>query len=230
MRISSFLAPSLCPCCGIGLIQERAAVCPSCWRELETFALAAKDRCPICFQKAPLAACQAGRCQDRRLFFDCHISLYALRHKWRSLLHAWKFENERRLYRAFLPALRRLIPQLQAMKLDRIGYIHSGPHLRQVRNYHPCQDLASALGEMLELPSGADIGKLKKLKQSSRGLTDRFLAVHGALTLKTNCIAPGSSYLLVEDVFTTGATANEAARLLKRSGARYVAIVSTLQA
>ncbi len=225
----SFLAPSCCPCCGVGLIGEEA-VCPSCSRQLEAFALTTEGRCSICFQPAPATPCKQGRCGDRKLFFDRHISLYALKQKWCPLLHAWKFGNERRLYRAFLPALRSRLPLLKAMKLDRIGYIHSGPYLRQVRNYHPCHDLASLLGKMLNLPSGADIHKLKKEKQSGRSLTDRFFALHGSLRLDLRSIVSASSYLLVEDVFTTGATANEAARLLKQAGVSNVIIISVLQA
>lgn len=71
------------------------------------------------------------------------------------------------------------------------------------------------------------IRKKRKRKQSSLHRTDRFLHVHNSLELrKTYADIKGESILLIEDVFTTGATANEAARMLKWNGAREVILLS----
>ena len=51
---------------------------------------------------------------------------------------------------------------------------------------------------------------------------ERAINVYGAFKLRHSAKVTGRSFLLLDDVLTTGATANEAARLLKASGAKRV--------
>jgi ComF family protein len=48
--------------------------------------------------------------------------------------------------------------------------------------------------------------------------------VHGAFGASRHRNLPGARVLLVDDILTTGATASEAARMLKQAGAAYVAV------
>lgn len=51
---------------------------------------------------------------------------------------------------------------------------------------------------------------------------ERAINIYGVFKIQTPKKVAGRSFLLVDDVFTTGATANEAARVLKLHGARRV--------
>jgi predicted amidophosphoribosyltransferase len=55
-------------------------------------------------------------------------------------------------------------------------------------------------------------------------LHERFRNVRGALGVRTGYDVRGAHILVVDDIMTTGATASEAARVLKRAGARRVTI------
>ncbi|MCB1322963.1 MAG: hypothetical protein KDK34_22090, partial [Leptospiraceae bacterium] len=54
----------------------------------------------------------------------------------------------------------------------------------------------------------------------------RFFAVHDKIAL--NGSSGGAVQILLEDLWTTGATANEAARVLKKNGVRKVIVLSLL--
>jgi predicted amidophosphoribosyltransferase len=58
--------------------------------------------------------------------------------------------------------------------------------------------------------------------------TARQANVRGRFRLARGCAVEGACLLLVDDVMTTGATASECARVLKRAGARevHVAVIA----
>ncbi len=132
---------------------------------------------------------------------------------------------------------------------ERIVYIDSGRALYSIRNYQPCKDLARGFIKLLHQDSVRTGGetdieaarragfqlkpealvrkKRKKKKQSALHRTDRFVQIHDSLELGgRNVHIAGQHILLIEDVFTTGATANEAARMLKLAGAGKVSLIS----
>ncbi len=67
--------------------------------------------------------------------------------------------------------------------------------------------------------------------QTSLSQCERAINIYGSFKLKRPGKVRGRSFLLLDDVLTTGATANEAARLLKLHGARrvdFLALARTL--
>lgn len=143
------------------------------------------------------------------------------------VLHRWKFENGRALYRLFRPRLEAVLDSMKEMP-DRILHIVSGRSGYDVRSYRPCGDLAAVVARKLMRPCGGDVEKSGSGRQSNREYVDRFVKIRGSFSVVHRPEHPQMSYLLVEDVFTTGATCNEIARELKRSGAARVVVLSML--
>ncbi|MBX7057035.1 MAG: hypothetical protein K1X75_03140 [Leptospirales bacterium] len=143
-------------------------------------------------------------------------------------MHRWKFDNDRGAWRAFQPGLQTIQARLGKLRFDRIGWIESGRAGWQKRAYQPCADPARFLAQALGLPCGGDLCKRSGGRQSSRNFGDRFLALRGTLDCKGRQLQDCRRYLLLEDVFTTGATANAAAAALKKNGVLTVTILSLL--
>lgn len=97
------------------------------------------------------------------------------------------------------------------------------------RGYNQAELLARAIGEIIHVPVRTDI--LTRVKatapQKHMSVCEREANLKGAF-----CVSPleageayGSSIMLVDDVFTSGSTVNECARVLKKAGVRKVDVV-----
>ena len=235
--ITKFLIPAYCPCCGVGMIDESLGSCPICRKKLESALLSSEKRCKLCF--SPLKE-QAGQncepqeyfCQGRQIFFDQHISLYQFTKDWSKLIHSWKFIGNRYLYQSFLSLLRQRAQELCSWwKIGRLGYIDSGSRKLDLRAFQPCHDLSLFLSKLWRIPWGKDLVKVRSKQQSKNSYAERFFSIHNALALSSSFPkAPPINYLLIEDVYTSGATVNEAARILKKAGVSKVYVLSMLKA
>lgn len=152
-------------------------------------------------------------------------ALFPLDEAGRELMHRWKFENERQLFRSFAEPV---VSAVMGMSVDALGIISAGRGARFSRSYEPLADLARAVAGEVGVPARVLLKKARRNKQSAARYQERFFHINGSLSL-TECFSSGKDYLLLEDVFTTGATANEAARLLKAAGARGVHILALFQ-
>lgn len=220
-----FLAPGRCPVCEYESPARASPVCSSCTSALDASALRAAGRCRRCFH----VLASGGRCEfchGRAVFFDEHRSLFSLSPEWRRVVHRWKYDQERALFHAFLPALARLVGALDSPADDPWSVVHidSGREGYARRSFQPCQDLSREIGRWTGMPYGAALRKTSN-RQSSNTRLGRFFRVQGSL--RQTRPVPGR-VLLIEDVFTTGATANEAARILKKNGANFVLVISLL--
>ncbi len=98
---------------------------------------------------------------------------------------------------------------------------------RRNRGYHPAEALARELGARWDVPVLALLSRAGGgARQRGLTLSERRANVRGAF-LATR--AP-PAVVLVDDVYTTGATANAAASALRRAGARRVEVVTFARA
>jgi ComF family protein len=110
--------------------------------------------------------------------------------------------------------------RLRALNLDAIVPVPLHWRRRLVRGYNQSAAVAHGIGSRLGLPCRYRwLRRVRATKsQKTLGLTQRRENVKGAFF--ANRRLDGLHVLLVDDVMTTGATAAEAARALRRAGAR----------
>jgi ComF family protein len=96
---------------------------------------------------------------------------------------------------------------------------------RLVRGWDHARALAGAIARELRLPVGNELVRLRNTPQQARLPRSRRIEnVRGAFAVRKGDGLVGASILLVDDVTTTGATANEAARTLLQAGAARVTL------
>lgn len=90
------------------------------------------------------------------------------------------------------------------------------------RGYDHTRLLARQLSRLLGLPYATALARLGQSRQVGTKRTERISQLAGAFYVKNAGLIKGAHILLVDDVVTTGATLEEAARTLKRAGAKTV--------
>jgi competence protein ComFC len=213
-----FLFPQYCTTCGR---ESKEALCLRCWKNFKKyFILNQKNRCPKCSHQLKNDTCLF--CNSRHLFFDQLIALYEYNSSTKTLLLDWKYSNNANVYRIFLKDVLKIVKTIQP---DRMGYISSSKFGKKYRSYDVLEKLLKEIHKSTQIPYGKDIRKIKKNKQSKGKQAERFFNVLFSLGLTIE-FHPINKYLLIEDTTTTGATINEAARLLKEAGVKEVIVLS----
>ena len=139
----------------------------------------------------------------------------------RPLLRAWK---ERGLRRASSLAAEVVAGRLAAPQADVVTFVPPNA-LRQLgRGHHPAVELAACLGTRWGISSGALLDRRgARRRQTGLGRAERGLNAAGAFTAVA---AVPARVVLVDDVYTTGATVSAAAAALKNAGAATVDVVT----
>jgi ComF family protein len=97
--------------------------------------------------------------------------------------------------------------------------LHRAKH--RERGYNQSESIARGMQEVMDLPLRKDILHRTRFTQSQTELdaAERKVNVDGAFTVRNTLNVQGRSFLLVDDVITTGATIEACAVVLKTHGA-----------
>src|SRR5262249_35136934 len=185
--------------CPSALASASGLVCPRCAASVGPFTALANG-CSIC--------------RDEPFSFERVLRLGAYEGLLReAVLRMKHFTGE-----AVAEALAELWAETASQKLHETGASLIVPvplfwRRRWVRGYNQSESLARALAKQLRLPSGSHL--LRRTRntpsQTQQSASKRRENVRGAFTAKPGPELTGKTVLLVDDVMTTGSTANEAA-------------------
>lgn len=227
------LFPPACICCGQGLGLPAPAVllCEGCAEGLPLFTGPGCQRCG-----GPTPAGPSGRCplcHRRPLRFHGAVVAGAYEGELRRLVLAAKRANGV----AEAITLAELLWRGRAEELRQVGADLVTPvpmHWRRrwLRGSNVPHLLARSLSRRLGVPFGPVVRKLRATPpQVGLPRERRTREVRGAMApaggyLLARPSLAGRCVLLVDDVLTTGATCNEAARVLRRAGAQRVVVAA----
>lgn len=169
------------------------------------------DECPLCLADPPS--------------FDGVSALWLYGGSTADLLHRYKYEH-RPHYAAGLGAL---LAELDLPGGDVVTYVPVHRSRRRSRTYDQALYLAQALGRKRGLPCERLLERKRATdRQVGRSRADRRLNVEGAFAVVGD--VAGRSIWLVDDVVTTGATAEACAQALVDAGAQRVELVCVARA
>ena len=224
----SLLFPPHCAQCRAAT-HARQHLCEACAEK------AAKIEAPFCrlcsqpFDGAIDGTFTCSNCEDRRFHFDCAVSRYRSDGVVRELVHRFKYD--RCLY------LRQTLAEWLAETLDdaRItahpfDYLVPVP-LHAARQRDREFNQAALLAELLAERHGETVlHALKRIRytttQTQLDREERRQNLRNAFRVRHPRRVAGSHLILVDDVFTTGSTVDECARVLKESGAASVRVIT----
>ena len=212
--VLELLLPQRCVVCGTRGVQ----LCETCVERLPRIVPPLCERCgtPTAW---PVSRCR--ECVGRRIAFTTARSAVHYDDAVRALVAGWKERALRRLVQSAAALVLEVVPPPAA---SMVTFVPADPDRGLRRGHHPPGQLAEELARSWELPVEGLLRRRRAAKRQ-RGLSraERRRNVAGAFVAKS---AVPSSVVLVDDVFTSGSTANAAASALRQAGARRVEVVT----
>ncbi|HSX21528.1 MAG TPA: double zinc ribbon domain-containing protein [Gaiellaceae bacterium] len=210
--------PQRCVVCGVG----GAQLCDACARALPALRPPLCERCgaPTVW---PVRRCR--ECSGRRLgFATARAAVPYEGDVWR-LVAAWKERGLRRLAEAAAAVVAERVPQPSA---ELVTFVPADSDRRLRRGHHPATRLAEALAERWQLPCEPLLVRTGgSTRQRGLSLVERRRNVVGAFRARDGTTG---DVLLVDDVYTSGATASAAASALRGAGAARVDVITFTRA
>jgi len=217
-RVLSLIYPYQCLICHRALpLSYHYPLCFSC--EEEIIFLERETLCEICGR--PLASGLCNECKQEKNSFDLLRSVAIYEGIWREIIHHYKYHGKFYLSTFLSQKLFQMYTQERA--LQESDFIIPVPeHFldRIKRGYHQTYLLAKFLGKKTgKSVITAFLRKPKRIpSQTGLPARKRKSNVRGAYQVKPGKKLRGRKVLLIDDVFTTGATINECAKQLKKNG------------
>ena len=225
-----FIYPSRCGVCGRELSREDAVICAGCWQTLSCIAAPFCPRCGL--PTSPLnLLCSA--CEVRDHVFSFARSYGPFDETFQKIIHLFKYSRKLSLSKplaALMGATVRGDARYSPMEALIPVPLHSVKC--RARGYNQSELLARDLSRITGLPllDKVLVRAINTQSQSKLNLSARVENVQDAFRIKGSRQIQDRRIVLVDDVLTTGATADACARTLLRAGAAQVSVVTIARA
>jgi len=213
MNISNLLFPPVCYACNIRIPDQALCLCSDCQTHLYR-------------RKGNLL----GNFELENVTFDTAIALYFYNYMMRQLIHIFKYSKKLVLGRYFSllaeDILKAEYPDFISADIA-VGVPMINVRLRE-RGFNQAAFLCEHIAKGLGMPDATKYitRKGSAIHQSLLNRTQRLANADTLYNLKKGACFTDKTVLLIDDVFTTGATANELSSFLKSCGAKKVYVMA----
>ena len=199
--------PALCAPCRDGLVRLVPPVCERCGAP------------------GPWPVRRCAECSGRRLAFTQARSAIVYDASARTLVRVWKEHGRRRLAADAAGLVTEVVARPE---VDLLTFVPGDPERALERGRIAPAALANALSVAWAIPAANLLRRTRSLeRQRGLGLAERRRNVRGSV------VAEGEiprRVCVLDDVYTSGATLNECASALRRTGARHVEVITLARA
>ena len=200
--ILQLLFPARCVLCRDVLKNEEKDLCSRCRTEAKTYL----------------------NTKTRVQFLDSFTAVWYYEDNVRASLLRYKFHGARGNAVSYGHLLAKKLQEEHPGDIDVLTWVPVSSLRRLHRGYDQAALLARSVGQVLEV---APVRTLKKIRHNPRqsGISDSALRrsnVRGVYTVTDPDLVRGKRVLILDDIFTTGATVGECARVLRQAGAKEV--------
>ena len=208
MNLLQIIYPPMCAICGAPSMQY---LCKKCERKLK---------------QIEIIACIDNN-ENQYVFFDEKMHGFMYDGIIRNLILQYKFGHKPYIYKTFKSFFEKNEKlYLLFKKYDIIVPVPISKKRYKNRGYNQSELLAKELARTFKLQFDDKV--LMKIKNNPRQSTlsqeDRIINTKGVYKINKNDKILNKKILLFDDVFTTGATCNECAKVLKEAGAKRVGV------
>ncbi|MBR5228588.1 MAG: ComF family protein [Firmicutes bacterium] len=172
-----------------------------------------------------------GECKNNERAFDSGITCFQYTDMERLLIKEFKYHGKSYMARNFAEMLQDKIHALyDTVPFDMVIPVPMFAAKEKKRGYNQAALLAGYTAERLDISFRGDVLlRVKNTAPMNRlGISDREKNLKDAFRLRygTEQLVCGRHILLVDDIYTTGATAQQCSKILKQAGASKVTVLS----
>lgn len=214
--------PTRCAICD----EQGMLLCSDCRRNLPYIDW--WSACPKC--GAPGGLIQCTECNETVLAraerssypFESCIQVTTLNEHARQVVLTYKDGGEQRLAQTMAALMAYVLPPSWKRTIDAVSFIPSSKQALQKRGFDHMHQLSWWFARYTELPHQSLFARPKKKDQRELTRKERFQNMTGSFQLLNPCSPLPAHVLLIDDVFTTGATLSAATDVLLEAGAESV--------
>ncbi|MBN2057295.1 MAG: ComF family protein [Candidatus Saganbacteria bacterium] len=191
-------------------------------------------RCEVCRKSNKAALCPA--CYKQIKFMKPHLGIHSVSvydGVLREAIHRFKFNGRKRLAEplgVLMVEYLSSMPSLDPAELDMIVPVPLHPRRLRERGFNQVELLGSVLGKYFGLPLSPVLHRVRDTRaQFDLPREERFKNIIGAFAVNNGQVA-GKRVILLDDIYTTGATLSECAKALSEAGANRVEVVTLSRA
>ena len=224
-HIVDFALPPRCPGCG-EIVAEPHRFCLACWTALTFLGDPCCVRCGLPFPYGAGEEASCGRCLADPPRFDRLRAAVAYGEVARKVALKLKYSGRPGVAGTLARFMARHIAPAEGAVLVPVPL-----HRWRIwsRGYNQAALIASALSGQCNVPAAQDVLRRVRATPPLKGMgrRERAEAVRGVfrVTEEGKALLRGRTAILIDDVFTSGATANACAKALKRAGAARVEVL-----
>lgn len=221
----SVFFPRHCPICD-GAILYGEKICDSCAKKLPYIKEPACKKCGKQLENERQEYC--GDCNRNVHYFVQGKAVFSYRGEMKLSMYRFKYSNKREYADFFAEEAAKQYGAWMAWRgVEVIVPVPMHAAKRRRRGYNQAEVFAKALGRETAIPVGRNLVKRIKNTIPQKALNDKQRKdnLKGAFQVRTN-IVKYSKILLVDDIYTTGATVDAIAEVLKKAGVKEVYFLS----
>jgi ComF family protein len=217
-----FALPPRCAGCG-AIVAETHSFCHECWKQVEFLGEGGCSACGLPLQATEIESCAACLARPPRIARTRSAVAYG--ELARGLAIKLKYGRKVAIARTMARYMAPLVS-----RADNAVFVPVPLHRTRLwrRGFNQSALVARELSRRLEIASAPSALKRIKRTPPLKGMSplQRRKTVAGAFRIADKAAIAGKTVVLVDDVLTTGSTAEACARTLKRAGAARVELIS----
>ena len=218
------LFPASCVLCRKPLDLLENVLCKTCFCMLRVLE---DPVCKTCSRPLPRFgehSSRCGECKRMKVYIKSMTAAVPFDDFHRPLIHAVKFHKKRWVFDVYEPFIKLRLEKADLPDIDFLLPIPMDHARKRTREFNQAKDLADQTGRILIKPVLENILKRRggHHSQSLLGKKERMQNIQSQFYAPRTEKIRDKTILLIDDIFTTGATVNECARILREAGAKEV--------
>ena len=204
-------------------LDTEIGVCETCKNDLKPI----EKSCIKCGVELKDLSMVCDFCKDKKHAFNRAVACFNFDDFTRQIIHKFKYGNAEYLAPVLAHFMCKKIEEFE-LDFDIILYVPLDIKRKKSRGYNQSEILAKEIGKLLNKPVFDDvlfkIGNTKN--QASLGYNERLKNLKNSFVVANSNKVRAKKILLVDDVFTTGATVEEVSRVLNSAKVKMINVIT----